>query len=181
MLANLITLGRLVSVPVAIWLILDGRLAWAFCLFIAAALSDAVDGLVARLLDARSRIGALLDPLADKVLLVSVFLALGHARLLPLWLVVMVVSRDVMIVGGVALLAIGGDRVVMRPFLVSKMNTAAQSILAALVLGVAAFAPGRDGGMVTGLTWLVAATTVVSGAAYLRAGNRLMSRPEERP
>lgn len=181
MLANLITLGRLVSVPVAVWLILDGKVAAAFWLFVAAAASDALDGLVARLFDARSRLGALLDPLADKVLLVSVFLTLSHAGLLPLWLVVMVVSRDVMIVGGVALLAVGGDRVTVRPFVISKVNTVAQSVLAALVLGLTAFAPGRGDGVLTALTWLVAATTVLSGAAYLYTGCRLMNRPEARP
>ncbi len=98
--ANLITLGRLLSVPVSVWLILAGQFAAAFWMFVLAGISDAVDGFIAKRFDMRTKIGALLDPVADKTLLVSIYVTLGVAGQLPTWLVILVVSRDLMIVGG---------------------------------------------------------------------------------
>src|SRR5215470_10721027 len=103
-LPNLISLGRLLLVPLAISLILDGKYWAAFWVFIIAGISDALDGFIAKHFDRRTRLGALLDPLADKVLLVSVYVTLGVAGQLWTWLVVLVVFRDIMIVGGFLLL-----------------------------------------------------------------------------
>ena len=83
---NILTGLRLASVPLTVWLLLDGRVSLAFWLFIAAGVTDAVDGAIARLFDARTPLGQWLDPLADKVLLVSVYVVLGLAGALPLWL-----------------------------------------------------------------------------------------------
>src|SRR5260370_4856839 len=99
-LPNVISLGRLLLVPLAISLILDGRYYAAFWIFVIAGVSDAVDGFIAKRFDRRTRLGALLDPLADKVLLVSVYVTLGVSGQLWTWLVVLVVFRDIMIVGG---------------------------------------------------------------------------------
>src|SRR5258708_6923108 len=103
-LPNLISLGRLLLVPLAISLILDGRYWAAFWVFVVAGVSDALDGFIAKRFDRRTRLGALLDPLADKVLLVSVFVTLGVAGQIWAWLVVLVVFRDIMIVGGFLLI-----------------------------------------------------------------------------
>src|SRR5437762_7574935 len=103
-LPNLITLARLLSVPVTVWLIVDERYGAAFWLFIGAGVSDALDGFIAKRFDRRTRLGALLDPAADKVLLVSVYVTLGIAGQLWAWLVVLVVFRDVMIIGGFLLI-----------------------------------------------------------------------------
>ena len=100
-LPNLITLGRLVLVPVAIEMIASQAWTGAFVVFVAAGLSDAIDGFLARRLALRSELGALLDPLADKVLLVSIYVALAVAEVVPAALTILVVSRDVMIVGAV--------------------------------------------------------------------------------
>src|SRR5436309_1617748 len=97
-LPNLITLGRLFCVPLAIWLILDQRHAAAFWVFIGAGVSDGVDGYIAKRFNQRTRLGAMLDPAADKLLLAGVYLTLGYAAQLPLWLVILVVSRDLLIV-----------------------------------------------------------------------------------
>ena len=95
---NIITLGRILLVPVIVWAIASGQMAIAFVLFIIAGVSDAVDGFLAKRFNMASEIGALLDPLADKALLVSIYVALGISGAVPRWLVILVVSRDIMIV-----------------------------------------------------------------------------------
>src|SRR6516164_3748097 len=111
---NLISLGRLLLVPLTIWLILGGRYGVAFWVFVVAGVSDALDGFIAKRFDRRTRLGALLDPVADKALLVSVYLTLCVAGELWTWLVILVVFRDVMIVGG--FLLIQAVAAVPKPF-----------------------------------------------------------------
>ena len=94
---NLITLCRLAAVPLVIWLILDDDMMIAFWIFFAAALSDAADGIIAKHFDMETVFGAFLDPIADKALLVGVYLTLGNEGLLPTWLVILVVFRDILI------------------------------------------------------------------------------------
>ena len=107
---------------------------FAFLLFLAAGVSDAVDGFLAKRFDMTSELGAYLDPLADKVLIVSIYVALGITEALPRWLVILVVSRDIMIVAAVMLSWLMGKPVAVRPLTVSKLNTVAQILLATLVL-----------------------------------------------
>jgi len=164
--ANLITLARLLSVPVSIWLILAGQYGAAFWMFVIAGISDAVDGFIAKRFNMRTRIGALLDPVADKTLLVSTYVTLGVAAQLPTWLVILVVSRDLMIVGGFLLVQLLSAETRWEPLMVSKANTALQIILVALTLARLAFA-FDDHGLGVVLIYAVAATTVLSGAAYL--------------
>ncbi len=176
-LPNLVTLGRLLSVPVAIWLVLSGELAAAFWIFVAAGLSDAVDGFIAKRLDQRSRLGALLDPLADKALLVSMFVTLGVAGHLPNWLVILVVFRDVMIVGGFLLVTALAQTMQWEPLFVSKLNTALQIALIAVLLawlglGLPVFGLDRV------LIYAVAATTIISGGGYLVRWGRTLAGAE---
>ena len=100
---NSITLGRLVLVPLVVWLIIDHQMEAAFLLFLLAGLSDAADGYLAKRYGWNSELGAYLDPIADKALLVSIYVTLGFAGHLPVWLVIAVVSRDILIVGAVVL------------------------------------------------------------------------------
>ncbi|WP_282571768.1 CDP-alcohol phosphatidyltransferase family protein [Roseomonas acroporae] len=174
-LPNVITLMRLCAVPATIWLILQGRLDAAFWLFVAAGVSDGLDGWLARVRNARSALGALLDPVADKALLVSVYVTLAAIGVLPDWLAILVVFRDLVIVGGVALLALLGPRPPIRPLPISKLNTLLQIALAGVALLLAG--PGRAlggplGWLQPALVWLVAASTLASGAAYVRAALR---------
>jgi cardiolipin synthase len=165
-LPNIITLGRLFSVPVAIYLILNDYMTAAFWLFVAAGISDGVDGYLAKTLGQVSALGAYLDPIADKVLLVGVYLTLGHAGHLPIWLVIMVVFRDMIIVGGILLLHISTNGVRMRPLMISKINTAVQIALIALIL--AELGLGFDlGTYMDVLIYVVGLTTVASGASYI--------------
>lgn len=175
-LPNLITVARLCAVPVTIFLILDGEMAAAFWLFVAAGVSDAVDGFLAKHFDARTMIGGYLDPLADKALLVSVYIALGHQGHLPIWLVILVVFRDGLIVLGVALAHALSHPIRVRPLLISKVNTGMQIALAALVL--LKLGPGLDLKMVVPMIYLTAASTLASGAAYVVEGLRGAARIE---
>ncbi len=165
-LPNLITVGRIVLVPVVIWAITSGNMLLAFWLFVAAGISDAVDGFLAKKLNAQTDFGAYLDPLADKALLMSIYVTLSTEGLLPRWIVIAVVSRDIMIVGAVVLSWVMNKPVKIHPLIVSKLNTTAQIALAALVLASSGFAfdPGRakDVALV-----LAGGLTVVSAAAYL--------------
>ena len=136
-LPNFITVARLCAVPATVWLILHGRLDQGFCLFVGAGISDAVDGWLARIRNARSALGAILDPLADKTLLVSVYVTLAAIGVLPDWLAILVVFRDLLIIGGFLMLWVLGAPPVIRPLWVSKLNTTLQIGLAALALALA--------------------------------------------
>ena len=103
---NIITFLRIVAVPAAMYMILTGSMEWAFALFVAAGLSDALDGAIARMFRARTVLGGYLDPLADKALIVGVYVALAWVGAIPLWLAMMVVFRDIMIIGGVILVGV---------------------------------------------------------------------------
>ncbi|MGB3643605.1 MAG: CDP-alcohol phosphatidyltransferase family protein [Mesorhizobium sp.] len=171
---NLITILRFLLVPAVVLAMLQARWDWAFAGFAVAGISDGVDGFIARHFNQHSRLGAYMDPMADKLLLVSVFVVLGIAGELPLWLVVLAVSRDALIVFAVLLSSVMGQPVEMKPLVVSKLNTAVQLVLAALVLAELAFGVGM--GMVRpALIILSGLLTVASAAAYLVAWLRHMS------
>ena len=179
-LANLISLARLISVPVVVWAILVDEMGLAFGLFMAAGISDAVDGFVAKHFHTESVFGSYLDPLADKALIMSVYITLGHQGYLPIWLVILVVFRDILIVGGVLLLfTIGPRDLRVAPLVISKINTAAQIILAAVALGGEAFGMPQPTVMMV-LVWLIAATTALSGASYIVQWSRNVSDMEDR-
>lgn len=165
---NFISLARLAAVPVAVWLIINGYFEWAFWLFVAAGVSDALDGAIAKNFNMETTAGKYLDPLADKALLVSVYIALGHGGLLPTWLVILVVSRDVMILIGALLGMILMERYRPDPSLTSKANTAVQIVLAAVVLAKLGV-DLDDYGAAEVLTYLVAGTTLASGIMYMIA------------
>lgn len=165
-LPNLITVGRILLVPVVIWAIASGNMLLAFWVFVAAGVSDAVDGFLAKKLNAQTEFGAYLDPLADKALLMSIYVTLSIEGLLPRWIVIAVVSRDIMIMGAVVLSWVMNRPVEIHPLIVSKLNTAAQIALAALVLASSGFK--FDAGQAKDVLLIVAGgLTLVSAAAYL--------------
>ncbi len=148
-----------------VWLIATDRLGAAFWLFIAAGVSDYVDGFIAKNFNARTDLGAILDPLADKALLDGIYLALAVAGWLPAWLSLMVLGRDLLIVVGVVLIRRRHPVFRAMPLVVGKINTFAQILLAACTI---ADAGGWIdlGAQVTILIVLVAGTTILSGAGY---------------
>jgi cardiolipin synthase len=173
-LPNLITIGRLVLVPLVIVMIIDARWQAAFVIFVAAGVSDAIDGFIAKRFDMRSELGAYLDPMADKALIVSIYITLAVVGALPAWLAILVVARDLMIVSAVVLSWVMDKRVEIAPLLVSKLNTFAQLALAALMLGSRAF--GIDPGIALQLGLVVVALlTLGSMTAYLALWLRHMA------
>ena len=136
---NIITLGRILLVPFIVWAIASNQMEIAFAIFIIAGVSDAVDGFLAKNFNMTSELGALLDPVADKALLVSIYVSLGIWGAVPRWIVILVVSRDIMIVGAVIVSWLYGKPIPMKPLMVSKLNTVAQVAFAALVLGSVGF------------------------------------------
>jgi cardiolipin synthase len=165
---NFITLGRIMSVPVIFWLLLTGQNRIAFFVFLCAGVSDAVDGYLAKRFNWTTELGSYLDPLADKLLIVSIFIALGVRHELPLWLVIAVVSRDILIVAAVLLAWLLNHPVRIKPLAVSKANTAMQIILAATVLADEAFSFDLDTTRLVQV-WITGALTFLSLAAYLKA------------
>jgi cardiolipin synthase len=177
-LPNLISLGRLLLVPLAIWLILGHRYGTAFWLFVVAGISDALDGFIAKHFDRRTRLGALLDPIADKALLVSVYVTLGLANQLWPSLVILVVFRDVMIVGGFLLIQAFAVPKHYDPLYISKINTGLQLVLIAFVLAKLGLSADWDNvGDI--LSYAVIATTVLSGLSYVWRWARILSRSEQ--
>ncbi|HEY1364397.1 MAG TPA: CDP-alcohol phosphatidyltransferase family protein [Xanthobacteraceae bacterium] len=177
---NLITLGRILLVPVVVWAITAGEMRVAFALFVAAGVSDAVDGFLAKRFGMTTRLGAYLDPLADKAMLVSIYVALGISGAIPRWLVILVVSRDIMIVSAVILSWLVDKPVQPKPLLVSKLNTVAQILLACLVLAALGFRFDAELA-VSLLTALVAVLTLLSVAFYVGEWVRHMNAAETSP
>jgi cardiolipin synthase len=171
---NLITLGRILLVPIVVWAIASGAMWIAFVLFVAAGISDAVDGFLAKRFHMTTILGAYLDPLADKALIVSIYVTLGVNGLLPRWLVILVVSRDIMIVGAVVLSWLVGSPIKVKPLVVSKLNTVAQIVFACAVLAELGFDFEIPHVNVT-LMGLVAALTLLSIAAYVAEWVRHMN------
>jgi cardiolipin synthase len=171
---NLITLGRILLVPIVVWAIASGAMWVAFVLFLAAGVSDAVDGFLAKRFGMTTELGAYLDPLADKALIVSIYLTLGIKALIPGWLVILVVSRDILIVGGIMLAWLLGKPFKIKPLVVSKLNTVAQIAFACVVLGSLGFNIGANTLTVV-LMGLVTALTLLSIAAYLAEWVRHMN------
>jgi cardiolipin synthase len=164
-LPNIISFARLCAVPFAIWFVLHAHFGTAFALFVLAGISDAIDGWLARRRGG-SVLGSILDPLADKALMVGMYVTLAVIGQVPDWLAMLVVFRDLVIVGGVVLLWMTTSSMLIRPLEVSKANTALQIGLVAIVLGLDAagltLAPLR-----LAMVVLVTASTLFSGAAYV--------------
>jgi cardiolipin synthase len=174
-LANLITIARLLMVIPLIWLIATGRLHAAFWLLVAAGVSDALDGYVAKKFNARTEIGAYLDPIADKTLLDGIYVALALAGWLPPWLAMLVVGRDVLIVLGVVLIQRRDPVFRAKPLLIGKVNTFAQLSLGACALAHAGGLLDLDM-LVAVLIIVVSLTTVLSGAGYAAQAMRALGR-----
>jgi len=155
------------SVPVIFWLLVNNHARAAFFVFLAAGVSDALDGYLAKRFNWTSELGAYLDPLADKILVVSIYIALAVSKEIPLWLVVAVVSRDILILLAVLLSWLMDLPFRIKPLAVSKLNTAAQIVLATTVLGDNAFGLGLTTTREV-LVWTTGALTFLSLAAYLR-------------
>jgi cardiolipin synthase len=176
---NLITLGRIALVGPIVWYLLGEDYATAFLLFLVAGASDALDGQLAKRLGWESRLGGLLDPAADKLLLVAGFLCLGWLDALPGWLVALVILRDLVIVAGAATYHWRVAPLEADPMFISKVNTVLQ--IALVLVGIAGRAWAAVPPVLSEvLIVAVAATTVASGAAYVVEWSRRAVDPQRR-
>ena len=166
LLPNTLCVLRIALVPPTVWALGAARYRTALALVVLAALTDALDGFLARRFGWGSRVGSILDPLADKVMLVSLFLALGWLGLLPFWLTALVVLRDVVIVVGAIAYQVLVGGLKMEPTVAGKATTAAQLLLLGVVVGRLAGVPLPEGLVVT-LIGIAAAVTLWSGVDYV--------------
>lgn len=170
LLPNLLTASRLVASPFIVWLLTQRRFRVALWVILLAAVTDWLDGFAARRLGVRGQLGVVLDPLADKVLLVAVFLTLGTIGLIPVWMLVLVIARDLVIVTGALLLRIYKNVRRFRPSLSGKVSTFFQVVLVLLVLVLAAYPLAIVSALATTALFSSAFFTILSGAVYVRKG-----------
>lgn len=180
--ANGLTAARVLLVPYFAFLLISGRGKAALVVFAVCGATDALDGLLARWLRQRTLVGALLDPIADKLLMATAFIVLSYVHIVPLRLAVMVISRDIIILVGSFLYLLLFDSSDLRPTGLSKANTAVQVLTVIYFLAVAAF-PAEAKALGTGrgshpdraVTLVCAVTTVASGLQYMYLGIRKLS------
>lgn len=172
---NLLTLLRIILVPVIVILLIQGSFCKALIVFIIAGLSDALDGFLARVLNQQTLLGAYLDPIADKALLISSFVTLSILHIIPGWVAVIIISRDVIILLGISVLSILSISVTIRPVFVSKITTALQLITVLMALASRLWPGGFPGAPLVAIYWLTAFFTIVSGLTYMGKGVKLIN------
>lgn len=168
---NILTVSRLVLIAPIVYFLVKHQYETALIIFFIAAFTDAIDGVIARRFGWQSRFGSVMDPLADKAMMISAYLALGWAGLLPGWIVALVLFRDVLIIGGATTYHMTIGRVSMEPSILSKLNTFVQSMLALLVVLFQLMSDVNEQ-IIPMLIYLTAVTTVTSGFSYVRVWSR---------
>jgi len=163
---NLISVLRILLTLPIVWLLFEREFSFALILFAVAGFSDGLDGLLAKRFGWQSHLGGLLDPLADKALLMSSFLVLGGLGLIPIWLVILVIFRDLTIMGGALFYHFSVEEVDANPSLISKLNTLLQIMLVLLVVTDAGPYP-LPSSLLQSLLWATGLTTLLSGALYV--------------
>jgi len=180
--ANVLTAMRVLLVPLFAWLLIADKEREALLVFVVCGLTDGLDGLLARWLRQRTLVGAYLDPIADKLLMATAFIVLAYVKIVPRWLTILVISRDIFILVGSFLYLVLLDPTDIRPTPLSKVNTAIQVLTVTFFLATAAFpefATGIGAGKGTtlsrGVILLCAVATAASGVQYLFLGLRKLS------
>jgi cardiolipin synthase (CMP-forming) len=172
---NFLSLLRIILVPVFVIFLIQSEYDKALIAFIVAGLTDALDGTLARLLKCQTTLGAYLDPIADKLLLVTSFVTLAIFGLIPGWLAVIVISRDCIILLGIAILTLMSITYEIKPAIVSKITTALQVVTIFLALLYKTFTHDFSYYWIMGLCWITALFTVISGLIYIIRGIRILN------
>ena len=183
-LANQLTILRIMLIPVFVLLVVYGYLGWALTTFLVAGITDALDGLIARRTGQHTTLGAWLDPMADKLLLVTTFIILTLPGIplthhLPLWLTVFVISRDVVIVGVVAIVSLAIGPRTFKPSTLGKLATAMYIVTSVVVMYYNYRAEPSP--VVDLFVWMSLAVTVLSGVDYFIKLRRMINEPQEQP
>lgn len=164
-LPNKLTISRIVLIPVFVILVMSGRPLLALLSFALACLTDALDGIIARVRRQKSRLGSYLDPIADKLLINTSFITLAVMERIPAWIAIVIISRDVLIVLGVALMTVMQEKVVIAPTLISKSTTTSQ--MTTLLVALVDLWRGGLAKVLVILIWTSAFLTVLSGLDYI--------------
>ena len=169
---NILTVIRILLTPLFVIFLLKDLFHFALLVFAIAAITDGLDGLLARYLNQYTVLGAYLDPIADKLLLASAFVSLAVLKIIPPWLAVIVLSRDILIITGIALFSLSDIPIEMNPSLVSKWTTVAQFFTILLTL----LDPGIQGIQIAKLMlfWVTASLTIASGLHYVYIGLNIL-------
>lgn len=175
---NLLTLARIGLVPWLVVLLQNEQYGWSLTVFLIAGLSDGLDGYIAKRFNATTYLGSILDPIADKTLLVTSYIMLSVLEIVPFWLMVVVVFRDIVIIGGNLLMILFFSSMEMRPLLISKLNTVVQIFYIVLVLASLSFGWVYPG-FVAAIGIFVAITSVLSGLSYVYIGSVRATRLTE--
>jgi cardiolipin synthase len=171
-LPNYITLLRVILIPFFIDLMLYGYYREALLVFLGACVTDALDGLLARVLNQKTDLGAFLDPMADKLLILSAFVTLVYLKTIPIWLVIIVVSRDAILTMGSIIIYFTTNRFSIKPSLIGKATTVMQ--LTVVVLSLLLLSYGTETAVMAVLEWATAAITIASGTQYVSRGLKLV-------
>lgn len=175
---NLLTLARIGLVPWLVVLLQNNQFGWSLVVFVIAGVSDGLDGYIAKRFNASTYLGSILDPIADKVLLVTSYIMLSVLEIVPFWLMVVVVFRDIVIIGGNLLMILFFSSMEMKPLMISKINTVMQIFYIVLVLASLSFA-WEYSGFVGFIGIVVAITSILSGLAYVYIGSVKATRMTE--
>ncbi len=169
---NVITILRIILAPIFVIYLIHEQVTSALVVFILAGISDGLDGLIARAFNQKSEMGAYLDPLADKLLLISAYVALAAKGFMPAWLTVIVISRDVLILLGVLILFLVKSGFTVKPLFLSKITTCFQiaSVIVVLTMGQFFFSQL----IYKYLYWATGIVTILSGLQYIRQWLGLM-------
>ncbi|NIQ38384.1 MAG: CDP-diacylglycerol--glycerol-3-phosphate 3-phosphatidyltransferase [Proteobacteria bacterium] len=168
---NTLTILRVLLVPIFVISLLNRHFGWSLVIFVAAGVTDAIDGVIARIAHQKTTLGEYLDPIADKLLLTSAFVALAILKTIPSWLAVIVLTRDVIISLGFIILFLMDRRPEIRPTTFSKVNTVIQVLTIALALFSKMQA--SVAGIVSGMILAAAGTTILTGLQYIYLGTRM--------
>jgi len=172
-LPNILTLTRVLMIPFFVIFIINKNFGWALITFIIAGITDGIDGLIARITHQRTELGAYLDPIADKLLLFSAFITLAIVEIIPSWLVVIVITRDVIILVGFLVMLLNNYHPKINPSLLSKMTTVFQIITIALIL-LTGYYPALMQLSVVAI-YATAIITILSGTQYIYIGTRILN------
>ena len=172
-LPNLLTLTRILMIPFFVIFIINKRFEWALVTFVIAGITDGIDGLLARITHQRTELGAYLDPIADKLLLFAAFITLAIIEIIPSWLVVIIITRDVIILVGFLVMILTSYHPKINPSLLSKITTTFQIITIVLVLMAGYYPAFKQLALVA--IYGTAVITILSGSHYIYIGTRILN------
>ncbi len=176
-LANWLTTLRILLIPVFVTLLVYRQAGWAVLVFCAASLTDMLDGYIARSRGTQTRLGAFLDPVADKLLITSAFITLTYLKVIPFWIAAVVVSRDLILSVGVLVIHVAGGTVHPTPSWMGKASTVCQ--MTTVLLAMLAFYFRMLMSLPKVAAWVTAFFTVASGLQYLVQGLKQLNPPAD--